>query len=195
MTYTVPEGAIGFNDSVSYSFDPEKAKALIEASDYDGRQISMLCTSADFARESEVVQAIQSMLNDAGLSIHVNMLDSATYQTDMAEGKYDIVIGFYLIASGNPYKLFKDLLYDGGIRGSNYHSAELDAKIEVALATLDEAAYAVACREALDVVFKEHANYIALYSPQYINAAQAGLDGVTMHPQNGWIAKYITVTG
>lgn len=73
---TVPTQVFGYNPNVKpYGYDPEKAKALLaEAGFPDGIEIAFMATNSD----SAVAQAIAYYLEEVGIKVDLQLVDSAT---------------------------------------------------------------------------------------------------------------------
>lgn len=82
-----------------YGFDLDKAKQLVEESDYNGETLSVLCTSnGDMGR---LAQMLQSYCLQAGINLEINSVDMAQYTAIRLDGtQYDLVLnsigGVYL---------------------------------------------------------------------------------------------------
>lgn len=82
-----------------YGFDLDKAKQLVEESDYSGQTLSILCTSnGDMGR---LAQMLQSYCMQAGINVEINSVDMAQYTAIRLDGtQYDLVLnsigGVYL---------------------------------------------------------------------------------------------------
>lgn len=82
-----------------YGFDLDKAKQLVEESDYSGQALSILCTSnGDMGR---LAQMLQSYCMQAGINVEINSVDMAQYTAIRLDGtQYDLVLnsigGVYL---------------------------------------------------------------------------------------------------
>ena len=73
---TVPIQVFGFNPDVpKYGYDPEKAKALLEEAGFpEGLEIAFMATNTD----SAVAQAIAYYLEEVGIKVDLQLVDSAT---------------------------------------------------------------------------------------------------------------------
>ena len=68
--------------------DVEAAKALLEEAGYDGRTYRLACTS----NRAGLAALMQQNLADAGISISIETVDSATMFAGMSDGTYDMGI-------------------------------------------------------------------------------------------------------
>ncbi|WP_018690372.1 ABC transporter substrate-binding protein [Ahrensia kielensis] len=84
-TQIVPPTTIGSNDNLTpYPYDPEKARSLIEEARADGvpvdTPIKLIGRTGIFPNGTEVMEAMQAMLSDAGFKVDLNMYDVAEWE-------------------------------------------------------------------------------------------------------------------
>lgn len=70
------------------SYDPAGAEALVKESTYNGKQLTLACTSA----RSSIAALIQQDLNAVGFQVEIQTVDSATLFAGMSDGLYDMAI-------------------------------------------------------------------------------------------------------
>lgn len=126
----------GYDESYpAYEYDPEKAKELVEASDYDGTEIVLNVKTSE-AYAQEVGLAIVENLNAVGFNASVEPIEPATMNTIRAEGDYDIFMVTQIHADGDAYShLTKRVLLDA--HHSGYVDEELNSLITQANQELD----------------------------------------------------------
>ena len=78
-TGIIAPGLIGHRDKKLYNFDPDKAKALIDAGGYAGTHLDLACQNTTWSLTA--AQVIASNLGDVGLDVSVTPLDSGTFWT------------------------------------------------------------------------------------------------------------------
>jgi peptide/nickel transport system substrate-binding protein len=103
-TWPAPEGNRGYVAGHKFDYNPERAKALIAASNYKGEPIPMMMTNASFARAAEVAQAIQSMVAEVGFNITLEPLEKATFNVRRVAGDYPIMLYRFTTTCGDPQK-------------------------------------------------------------------------------------------
>lgn len=69
-------------------WDPSAAKALLEEAGYDGRSYTLACT----ANRAGLAALMQQNLNEAGIQVEIETVDSATLFAGMSDGTYDMAI-------------------------------------------------------------------------------------------------------
>jgi peptide/nickel transport system substrate-binding protein len=83
LGYAVPaEGQIltpghfGFNPEVSaYTYDPDKAKELLEEAGYAGEEIELIGEAGLWLKDKELTEAVAGQLRDAGININVKIVE------------------------------------------------------------------------------------------------------------------------
>jgi peptide/nickel transport system substrate-binding protein len=108
MDFPAPSNNVGYveNYANGYKYDLEQAKQLVASSGYDGREITILTGTQGWVRGDEVLQAIQSMLADAGINAKLNSMDSATRSAHIRAGEYEVVVMNFANTCSDPLKLF-----------------------------------------------------------------------------------------
>jgi peptide/nickel transport system substrate-binding protein len=148
-------------DIAGYGYDPARARALIREAGAEGAAIT-LQTSPAFDRK--VVEALQQMLNDAGLKVEVITFDHATYlrrrQGTPAEAG-GLAFGTWSCAcqdaDGVLFPLFRS-----GSGWSKYANPAYDAVVDAARSTLDEATRLAEYRKAYEIL-REDVPGVGLY--------------------------------
>lgn len=107
------------------AFDPDKSKAAIEASNYDGEEIVMVVPSGD-ATLARVAQLVQEQAKQASVTITISSLQPLEY----AEAQYDASkrVGIDLIL-GTSWSAVRDPLESTGflfLPGAFYNQTEFD---------------------------------------------------------------------
>lgn len=148
--------SFGFDISIpNYDFDPSQSKALLaQAGIAPGTKVSFL-TSPVF--DQRVVQAIQQMLGDIGLSAELKTVDLATYLR-ARQGRPDEAgdVSFFRWSCGcqdADGTLFP--LFDSTSQWSKYKSLAVDAALQIGRNTLGSAVRAAAYRDALAIIHEE----------------------------------------
>ena len=77
-------------DNYQTSSDPAKVKEYLDASSYDGETLELICSN----RYTDIAQVIQQQLINAGIDVHLNILDAATSnQIRTHSDEWDLNIG------------------------------------------------------------------------------------------------------
>lgn len=104
----------------------EKAKSLIEESNYDGSPIS-ITVSQSFSEQVDEAEILQSQLSEAGINIQVQQKEFATVLSDLHETNYQLLILGWLDKVG-PDDWFYTIYHSEGTDNySNYQNEEVDS--------------------------------------------------------------------
>ncbi len=84
----------GYNGGSFPERDVEKARQLAKECGYNGEEILMYYSNAQFARDLEISETIISQLVEAGFNIRVEQIDSASWSEYKKTGNYDLALNF-----------------------------------------------------------------------------------------------------
>lgn len=176
----VPFNLPGYSDANTEGYDLEKAKAYLAQSGVDpaGIQMSIICSNDTKKRAGEV---IQSNLKEVGINAQIESMDLATYLSVTTEGDYTAAIGGYTASTMTNYMV--GVLHSKSINASNktrLNSPELDALIDKASTTVDQAAREKILQEA-SALANELCTQAPLYQPVELRAYNADLEGVEVN--------------
>ena len=142
--------SFGFDPSVpAFAYDPDKARALLrQAGVAPGTKVSFL-TSPAF--DQRIVQALQQMLNDVGLSAQLGSVELATY-LKLRQGRPDEAgdVSYFRWSCGcqdADGTLFP--LFHSSSQWAKYRNPQVDQALEAGRRTLDAPARLAAYRTAL----------------------------------------------
>lgn len=130
-----------------YSFDPAKAKQLLQEAGYKNEPI-VFKYGAGNAMVNQYSQVIQSALNDVGFNVQIETLEVNTIRTQLAQGGYQMYTGVWVGGNQDPIFL-RDLFSStkipvlGGAvsccNRSRFVNAEVDKTVEEAVNEIDRA--------------------------------------------------------
>jgi peptide/nickel transport system substrate-binding protein len=138
-----PENWAYDGNVTSYSYDPQKARQLLEEAGYPAGKDGMrglrfeFKTSSDGARVGEIFQA---MLRRVGIELTIRSLEFATYYADVQEGNFELT-SMQWVGINDPnsyYNVFdsKNAAPHGENRGF-YSNPEMDRLLEAGRTTVD----------------------------------------------------------
>jgi peptide/nickel transport system substrate-binding protein len=193
-----PESWAYDGNVTDYSYDPEKARQLLDQAGYPADQDGMrglrfeFKTSADGARIGEIFQA---MLQRVGIELTIRSLEFATYYADIQAGNFDLIAPQW-VGINDPnqyYRVFdsKQTPPHGENRGY-YSNLEMDRLVEAGKTTVDPDArkkiYAQVQRLAADDL-----PYVSLWWVDNIAVMNRRLVGFEAYP-NGSLRSLATLT-
>lgn len=86
-SHQLPSYVMYMEDYPSFEFNPDKARALVEASDYNGEEIVYRLPLNYYLNSLEAAQAMQQMWKDVGLNVKVEPVENWS-QVTKAEGTH-----------------------------------------------------------------------------------------------------------
>lgn len=125
-------------DAKPITYDPDAARAIVEAKGEAGQEPMIIKTAPVF--DQRIVQALQQMLTDAGFNASIDMVDMATYLADSRQedrSKRPILgFGRWSCACQDVDGVIFPLLHSSS-SWSRVDNPEVDALLEEARSTLD----------------------------------------------------------
>ena len=130
-----------------YSFDPEKAKQILDAAGWkagadgirekDGQKLMVDFPIISRPNDKAMAESIQASLRDVGIDFKVTPLERAAYTDIRKQNKYDA--GFMWFSYGDP-DVLRTIFHSANVDAFNrakYQVPEVDKMLEEAAATLD----------------------------------------------------------
>jgi peptide/nickel transport system substrate-binding protein len=145
-------------------FDLDRSKALLaEAGWAKGFGVTLTCTADRLPNDGKVCAALGAMLTRAGIKTTVSALPRAVYFPAFAKQEHSLSMSGWGSLSGETSYILNSLAHsysDGGKRGGSnnmrYANPAVDAKIQAATTTMDEARRAQLLAEAMELYIKDY---------------------------------------
>lgn len=186
MRGPIPVGMTGHDDSLlQYSYDPPKARDLIESAGEGTVGPLTLLYSDHKAWWPTEALAIQANLEDVGIEVVLNKVDYATQRALLDAGTFDLALGVWSPDYADPY-MFMNFWFDssfGGLAGNRafYSNPEVDDLIREAATMTDQSTRLELYKKAQEIVVNDPP-YIYLYQPEYLLPMRASVIGFTYNP-------------
>lgn len=196
----LPESSWAYSEGTKYSYDPEKAKALLEEAGYKNEPIKFKF-SAGNAAANQYAQAIQSSLNSLGFNIQIETLDPGTLREQLRQGQFQLNTGVWVGGNQDPIFL-KDLFTTGQIPSatvsccnrSRYSNSEVDKLVEDAINELDREKAKELYIKAWGIISNE-VPLIPLWYPANMVVSNKRISNLKINASGDWsFAKDIEVT-
>jgi len=161
-------------ETEAYTYDPERAKALIEQSGYAGEEL-VFNTAPPF--DQRIVQALQQQLAEVGLNVAIEMNDMPTFlqrRRAPPEQFGAFVFGRWSCACQDADGVLFPMFHSESI-WSKYADPEADRLLEAARSTLDEEERLDFYRQVHEVL-AEDVPSVPLYQVTAIYGAKAELE-------------------
>ena len=189
----LPPSTLGYVENpAGYTYDPEKAKALLAEAGYpDGFDTTLVAFNDLGKRVSEVVQMF---LMEVGINAEIETYDTSVRQSMMANHQCPMFAaqwGAMTDADLVLPRLFTEEAI-GGMNFSWFHSPELDELFAAGRATYDTAERESIYNEAVTILADE-APWCPLYIPSAFCLTNANLQGVELSGEsiiNMWNLHY-----
>jgi peptide/nickel transport system substrate-binding protein len=145
----VAEGYMGHSKAVKpVGYDPNAAKAVLAEAGYpNGFQLTLHGPSGRYVKDSEVLQAVGQMLARIGIKTQVEVRPWSMYSDAYAAGEFSAFLGSWGVNTGETTNPAVALVATrnkdkgtGRYNGGGISDPELDATLERATSTLEEAA-------------------------------------------------------
>ena len=176
----VPEGMFGFNPDIGVEkYDVEGAKALLAEAGYpEGFQLR-LTTSNDDSQRARAAQAVAQMWTRVGLKTEVELMPHSVFIPKTNDFEYAHMIHSWGTSTGEAAYTLRGIAgtrdLPNGVGTSNrgrYSNPEMDALVNKASATVDDAAREKMLQDAMVMVVNDY-GLIPLYSPKATWASNA----------------------
>ncbi len=180
----LPPSFLGYKAG-PYSYNPEKAKALLTEAGYpDGFDITITTSGDDRKRIAEVIQA---NLMEVGINAKIEMLEWGTFIDSAINGNFESLVLAWT-SNPDPDATLTPRFFSGNINGMNFsriNDPKIDKLLKEGREELD-----LGSREKIYNEFHEYIMDQAPMVPLFVNnilvGTNASLKGVELSPQGLW---------
>jgi peptide/nickel transport system substrate-binding protein len=169
----VATGEMGYGNVEPFPYDPDKAKALLAEAGYaDGFEIGMACPAGAYGSFEEVCEAVVGYLGDVGITVNLDIMESAQYWDLEAKKELPPLFGdSWADESGEAYNRLAGAL--GGMNApySSWSDPEIDRLLTSISAEVD-IAKRTALYQELQVYMHDNPPFIYLYEPYTFEAVR-----------------------
>lgn len=141
----LPESSWAYTPGTVYSYNPAKAKQLLQEAGYKGEPIVFKYGSSNVA-VNNYSQAIQSSLNAVGLNVQIETMEVNVLRKQLAQAQFQMYTGIWIGGNQDPIFL-RDLFRSDKIPGQyvsccnrgRYSNPQVDKLLTDAIDTTDQA--------------------------------------------------------
>ncbi|MGO3237403.1 MAG: ABC transporter substrate-binding protein [Psychroflexus halocasei] len=193
----IPEGLPGFEQIEAFTYQPQKAKKLLEKFKNESgikRPQLQITTNANYL---DLVEYIQKSLEDIGIQVAIEVLPPSTIRQQRSAGQLDLFRASW-IADYPDAENYLGLFYSPqkAPKGPNYtffENAEFDSIFEKSqTTTTDSLRYQMYTK--LDQLIIEESPIIPLYYDEVTRFYQKNIEGLKMNPINLLVLKTVKKT-
>jgi peptide/nickel transport system substrate-binding protein len=179
----LPEGMFGYTPALKPEpYDPEGARKLLAEAGYpDGFGLTIHGPNNRYVNDEQVAQAIAQMLTRVGIVTRVDTMPSAVYFTRANKLEFSLMLvgwGSDTAEASSPLKaLLATFNNEKGMGQANrgrYSSLKMDALLDQALATVDDAKREKLLQQATEIAMAE-VGIITLYHQENLWATRKGI--------------------
>ena len=172
--------------------DPEAAAALLAEAGYP-EGLDMILHTPNSGAWPDLAQAIAAQWEEAGIRVEVQLEDENTY---WAEAWMEVDLGVTGWGARPVPQLYLDLAYhsEAPWNESHYSNARVDALIETARTSLDQAERTAAYKEIQQILLDDGPVVVPYFFAQFMVLA-GHVSGVALHPFGGRTNFHSAVVG
>ena len=173
-----------FDDSLTnyYPHDVEKAKALLAEAGYPNGFSMTITVPSNYQPHIDTAQVIVEQLKQAGVRAEIQLVEWATWLSDVYAGRqFQATVVGVDASTMTARALLERFTSTAGNNFINYSSAEYDAFFQEAVSAADDAAQTAAYKRA-EANLTENAANVYIQDLADLVAVRKGLTGVRFYP-------------
>jgi peptide/nickel transport system substrate-binding protein len=196
----LPPQSWAYSGGTEYSYNPAKAKQLLQEAGYKNEPIVFKYGSGN-ANVNQYSQVIQSALADVGINVQIETLEVGTIRTQLAQGQFQMYTGIWVGGNQDPIflrDLFSSSKIPGGTVGccnrSRYSNSDVDAILADAVSAVDRDSAKTLYVKAQEIVSRE-LPLLPLWYPANIVVANKRIGNIKISGSGDWsFVKDVTVS-
>lgn len=184
----MPPSVGGYNDEIEgYTYDPEKAKALLAEAGYDGKEIELWAMPVPrpyMPDGQKIAEAIQKNLADVGMPSKIVTFEWATYLDKTKDGEADAFLLGWTGDNGDADNFLYALLDEDNIGSNNssYYANDQVHELLIAAQSEPNEEKRNELYKQAQVIINEDAPWVNIAHSTPLLAAKKGVSGYVPHP-------------
>jgi peptide/nickel transport system substrate-binding protein len=189
----LPVESWAYNAGTKYSFDPAKAKQLVQESGYKGEPLKFKISAGSVAF-SQYSMVIQNALKELGLNVDIETTEPNVLRQQVSRGQFQMNTGVWV--GGNQDPIFLNDLFNTKkipseeakvtcCNRSRYSNAEVDKLLEQALAATDRTQSKDLYLKAQEIISSEVPMF-PLWYPANMVIANRRIGNIKISPSGDW---------
>ncbi len=191
----IPKGALFYNpDNKDYSYDPAKAKQMLDQAGVSNLKLGLLIFSGDSAHE-QIATLLKDQLGKVGIDVSVQKQEpSQAFDTTVA-GEYDLALNYWTNDIIDPDQKTTFSVYGDDVSKSfytGYHNSEVRKLVDESRAELS----ATKRRDIyynIQMIVKEDVHWIDLYYSPFRNITASYVKSFKQNPLGGFSLENVSI--
>lgn len=194
IAYSIlPAESWAYTPGTQYNYDPAKAKQLLQEAGYKNEPIKFKFSAGQSA-VSQYGQVIQNALNEVGLNVQIEPLESNVLRQQLSQGQFQMNTGIWVGGNQDPI-FFRDLFSTAKIPNektkvsccnrSRYSNPEFDALIEQAFNETDRARAKELYFKAQEIISRDSPLF-PLWYPANMVVANKRVNNIKIGASGDW---------
>ncbi|HEY8560535.1 MAG TPA: ABC transporter substrate-binding protein [Pyrinomonadaceae bacterium] len=201
LAYSIlPEESWAYTTGTKYTYDPARAKQLLQEAGYKGEELKLTFASGNQA-VNQYSQVIQDSLKEVGLNITLDPYESNTLLENLKKGQFQMNTSIWIGGNQDPI-FYRDLFAStdtpekklNGRNRARYSNPEFDKIIEEAVRTVDKTKARELYARAQEIISND-VPLLPLWYPASTVISTKRIGNVKINPSGDWsFMKDVTAT-
>jgi peptide/nickel transport system substrate-binding protein len=190
----IPKGLPSFNNMEGYTYQPEKAKELVQSYIAETGNLNPSITISTTSQYLDLCEYIQRELQRTGLQVNIDVMPPSTLRQTKVNGQLSIFRGSWVAdypdAENYLFIFHSKNFSPNGPNYTHYSSKEFDALYEKAIQTTDNPKRYLLYQK-MDSLIMASAVVIPLYYDEVVLFTQKNVSGLGINPVNSLNLKRV----
>lgn len=186
----------GYNSSMKYACDVEKAKELLTEAGYpDGIELELWTPVGRYLMDTQVCENLQAQWEKAGIHVNIRQWEFQALMSEVKNGGFDMVLLGWSPSTGDAdqglYPVFHSSQFPPNSNRAFYNNPDVDALLDQAKTEVDETARREMYAKAEKTIM-EDAAWAFLYYPKQALSYRSNISGIEMLPTEHIMLEKVT---